>query len=657
MSHPLRHLWPLLAAVSLASAQPPPKTMPRPGDDFFTYANYEWLSKTEIPSDRSSWGVFRELTEIATARNKALLESSPQTLAGRYYAALLDEATIESRGAKPLGPVLARIDLLTNKRALARHLGEELRADVDPLNMTNFHTTRLFGLFVSPDFHGPRNTAYLLQGGLGLPDREYYTSQAKDMVETRDAYAKHIAALFELAGLPDGPARAARVLALETKIAAAHVSREDSLDVRKADNPWKRTELARKAPGLDWAAFLGGAGLAKLPVLVAWHPQATTALSALVASEPLDAWKDWLRFHAIDRASPYLPRAFVQANFAFHDRVLSGTPELAARWKRGVAFTNDALPDAVGRLYVEKHFPPASKAQVETMVKHIVAAFEKRVDQLDWMDPKTRARAKQKLGTLYVGIGYAGSWDDYKGLEILADDAYGNWERAERYATKRAVARLGKPADNTMWWMSPQTVNAVNLPLQNALNFPAAILNPPFFDPQAASASNYGAIGAVIGHEISHSFDDQGAQFDEKGKLTDWWTKEDRAHFEKSGAALVAQYDAYKPFPDLAVNGKLTLSENIADLAGLAAAHDGWLASLGRKATREEEQQFFLAWARAWRTKYRDAALRRTLITNGHSPGRYRASTVRNFDAWVEAFGVKPGEALFLAPADRVRVW
>jgi putative endopeptidase len=384
--------------------------------------------------------------------------------------------------------------------------------------------------------------------------------------------------------------------------------------------------------------------------------------AALVGSEPLADWQSWLAFHALDRRARLLPKAFVDEDFAFYEGALRGTPQMEERWKRALRSTNAALPDALGKLYVERHFAPEAKARLQEMVQTIVAAFRDRVEALDWMAPETKAKALAKLSTLYVGVGYPDRWIDYGGLEVVAGDPVGNVERAELAEYRRSLAKLGTAVDKSEWWMAAQVVNALNVPLQNALNFPAAILAPPFFDPNAPSAANYGAIGAVIGHEISHSFDDQGAQFDASGKLTDWWTKADREHFEASGQRLVEQYDAYQPLADLHVNGKLTLGENIADLAGVAASHEAWRASLGGEPAPvvkgfTGEQQFFLAWAQTWRGKQREPALRQQLITDGHAPGAYRASTVRNIDAWYEAFDVKPGQALYLEPSARVRVW
>jgi predicted metalloendopeptidase len=575
----------------------------------------------------------------------------------------MDEAAIEAKGLTPLKPVLDRFAAIDSRAALSRVLGEELRADVDALNNTNFRTDRLFGVWITAALDDPAATRpYLLQGGLDLPDREYYLAGTPRMADVRKELLGHVTRTLTLAGIADAASAAAAVVALETRMARVHAPRAESLDVLKANNPWTRAELPRKAPGLDWDAFLAGARLDKEPILVAWHPAATRGLSALVRSEPLAAWKHWLTFHAIDRNAAVLPKAFVEERFAFHGKVLNGTPQLAERWKRGVAATNAAIPEAVGQVYVAKYFPPETKAQMQAMVKNIVTAFGARIDRLEWMSPATKVKARQKLATLRVGVGYPDTWVDYRGLRIVKGDAFGNRQRAELFEYERHLRKLGKPVDKGEWWMSPQTVNALNLPLQNALNFPAAILAPPFFDPAAPAAANYGSIGATIGHEITHSFDDQGAMFDADGRLSNWWTADDLEHFRAAGAQLAAQFDAYAPFPDLHVNGKQTLSENIADVAGLAAAFDGWRASLGGTAPPEAAgftgpQQFFLAYAQSWLIKWREPTLRQVLITDGHAPGEYRADTVRNLDAWYEAFGVQPGRRLYLSPEQRVRVW
>jgi predicted metalloendopeptidase len=516
---------------------------------------------------------------------------------------------------------------------------------------------------VAQDFDDPsRYSPFLLQGGLGMPDREYYLDASAGMQDIRAKYVAHVEAMLKLAGVAGPAAAAARIMDLEMKIAKVHVGSEETYDVAKGNNHWTRADFAAKAPGLDWDAFFTAAGLGARQEFVAWQPRAITGLAALVASEPLESWKEWLAFHAIEDGAPYLSKAFVDESFAFHGRVLLGTPRLRDRWKRVVDATSTALGDAVGKLYVKKYFPPSEKQRAQAMVKNIMAAFAKRIDALEWMAPETKVKAKAKLATLKVGVGYPDHWRDYSGLEIHAGDAFGNQRRAQAWDYARNLAKLQSPVDRGEWVMTPQTVNAVNLPALNAMNFPAAILQPPYFDPRHTAAQDYGATGATIGHEVSHSFDDQGALFDAEGRLRNWWTKDDFAHFKASGAQLVKQYDAYRPFPDLPVNGRLTLSENIADVAGLAAAYDAYRLSLGGRPAPvlqgfTGDQQFFLSYAQAWREKRREAALRQQILTDSHAPEECRADAVRNLDAWYEAFGVKPGQKLHLKPADRVKVW
>jgi putative endopeptidase len=643
-----------------------------PGDDFFGYANGAWMAATEIPADQRSWGLNAAIQEKTNQRIVELIEAAAKNrraatpaarLAADFYTAYLDEARIETRGLAPVQPRLQRIAALGDKSALARALGESLRADVDPLNATNFVTENIFGLWVAQGFHDPTHyTPYLLQGGLGLPDRAYYLTDNARMESLRVKYRAHIATVLRLGGIADTETRAEKIFALELKLARAHATREDSQEVLKANNPWRREDFPAKAPGLDWAAFFTGAGLAAPPRFIVWHPGAVTEAAALVASEPLAVWQDYLAFHVLNKMSGVLPKAFAEEHFAFYGTALAGTPQQPARWKRALAAANSAVGDAVGQIYVAKYFPPESKAKAQVMVANIVAAFDRRIGRLDWMAPATKEQARAKLKSLYVGLGYPDRWEDYAGLVIDPADAAGNVLRAQEHAYRRRLARLGGPVDATEWCMSPQEVNAVNMPMQNALNFPAAKLQPPFFDPAASDAANYGGIGSTIGHEISHSFDDQGSQFDAQGRLHDWWTPDDLAHFKASTAALVAQYSAYRPFPDLAVNGQQTLSENLADLAGLAAAYDGYRATQAGKsesagATFTGDQLFFIANAQSKRVKTRDASLRQQIITDGHAPGQYRALTVRNLDAWYAAFDVKPGQALYLAPDARVRVW
>ena len=644
----------------------------RPGQDFFVHANGAWLKATEIPADRAAYGVGGVVNELTSQRTAALIQQAVKADApkgstaqkvGDYYASYMDEAAIEAKGLAPIQPTLDRIDAIKDREALARFLGGTLRADVDALNNTNFYTDNILGLWVAQDLDEPtRYVPFFLQGGLDMPDRAYYVDPAPRMAELRTRYQAHVAKVLEIAHIGDAAARAARIFELERRIAEAHWTREDSSDVKKNNNHWTRAELDTAAPGLLWSEYLAAAGLADQKLFAIWQPSAVTGISALVASEPIETWKDYLTFHALEHSAAVLPRALGDEGFAFHGTVLAGIPQRRDRWKRAVDATGNALGDAVGQLYVEKYFPPASKARVAEMVRNIMAAFGRRIDALDWMAPATKARAKEKLAVLEVGVGYPDEWIDYSGLEIVRGDAFGNDQRAERFELQRNLRKLGRPVNRKEWVMTPQTVNAVNLPVMNAMNFPAAMLQPPYFDPSRPVAMDYGAIGAVIGHEISHSFDDSGALFDATGRFRNWWTDEDKAHFDASSAQLVKQYDAYRPFPDLAVNGKLTLGENIADVAGLAAAYDAYKMSLGGKrapvvAGLSGDQQFFLSFAQSWRLKMREPALRQQILQDGHAPDQYRADTVRNLDAWYAAFDVRQGEALYLDPKDRVRVW
>ncbi len=644
----------------------------KPGDDFYRYTNGDWIKRTEIPPDRSYVGVWDTLADLSRKRTADLIEEAAKSNAAAgsdarkiadLYNSYMDESTIETKGLAPLRPHLDAIAAIHDKRELARALGESLRDDVDALNNTHFHTPNLFGMWVAPGFNDSEHyAAYLLQGGLGLPDREYYLSDSESMRDIRSKYQAHVSAVLKLAGFSGAELRAQHILELEHAIAEKHISLADDQDVHKANNTWKQSDFAAKAPGLDWTEYFRGAGLAGQSNFIVWQPTAFTGESALVASVPLETWKDWLAFHLIDAYAPVLPEAFADEDFAFFGKTLNGTPEQRPRWQRGVGVVNELLGDAVGQIYAQRYFSPEAKAQAQAMVANLIAAFRRRIDALSWMDPATKAEAQAKLTTLYVGIGYPDSWRDYSAYEVKPDDIFGNVWRARLFSYQREVARLGRPVDRKEWTMEPQTVNAVNLPLQNALSFPAAILQPPFFDPLAPAAANYGAIGSIIGHEISHTFDTEGSAFDSKGRVRDWWKPADLEHFNIATARLAAQYDTYKPFPDLALNGKQTLAENIADVAGISAAYDGYHTSLGGKPAPAQDgfsgdQQFFIAFGQNWGSKDRPAALRQEVMTDPHSPDAFRAATVRNIDAWYAAFDVQSGEKLYLAPADRVRIW
>jgi putative endopeptidase len=673
-----------LALTFLAQAQPAEKPANhgivianmdpsvKPGDNFYLYANGGWMRHVVLPTDRSRIGVFDALNDLSDQRTRTLIEeagkapspagSNAQKIADLYHS-YMDEASIESRGLAPIEPDLKAVAAIHDKTQLAHALGQSLRADVDPLNNTNFHTHNLFGLWAAPGFSDSAHYApYLLQGGLELPNRDYYLSDTASMRTIRAKYQPHIAAMLKLAGFTDVDARAARIFSLEHAIAETHLSLAENQEVAKANNPWKQSDFPRKAPGLDWAEYFRGASLSQQSTFIVWQPSAFTGEAALVGSTSLDTWKDWLAYHLIETYADVLPRAIASEHFALVGPVLSGTPQQRPRWQRGVAVVNLELGDAVGQIYAQRYFSPQAKAEAEAMVAHIIDDYRERLRTLSWMAPATKAEAIAKLNALYVGIGYAESWRDYSGYEVKPDDMVGNRQRGRLFYYHTNLARLGKPVNRREWSMTPQTVNAVNLPLQNALNFPAAILQPPFFDPAAPDAANYGAIGSVMGHEISHTFDTEGSAFDSEGRMRDWWTPSDYAHFRASTAKLAAQYDTYKPFPDLSVNGKQTLAEDIADSAGISAAYDGYRSSLKGKSAPVEhgftgDQQFFIAFGQNWASKSRPAALREQILNDSHAPGEYRAQTVRNVDAWYKAFDIQPGQTLYLAPPDRVRIW
>jgi putative endopeptidase len=644
----------------------------KPGDNFYLYANGGWVKRAVIPPDRSSIGTFSALVDLTNKRTLSLIEdagkanppvgSNAHKIANLYHS-YMDEPGIETLGLTPIEPMLQQVTAIADKTQLARALGEGLRADVDPLNNNNFDTDNLFGLWVAPGFSDPTHyTPYLLQGGLELPNRDYYLSSTDSMQKIRTKYQAHIAAMLKLAGFTDVGDRAERIVALEHAIAEVHLSLTENEDVSKANNLWKQSDFPEQAPGLDWAEYFRGAGLNRQASFIVWQPGAFKGEAALVGSTPLETWKDWLAYHLIETYADVLPKALADEHFALAGPVLSGAQEQRPRWQRGINMVNAELGDAVGELYARRYFSPRAKADLEALVAHIIADYRQRLGALSWMAPATKAEAIAKLNTLYVGVGYPETWRDYSGYEVKPDDIVGNRQRGRLFYYRTEIARIGKLVDRKEWCMDPQTVNAVNLPLQNALNFPAAILQPPFFDPAAPDAVNYGGIGTVIGHEISHTFDTEGSGFDSEGRMRDWWTPSDFAHFRASTAKVAAQYDTYRPFADLAVNGKQTLPEDIADIAGVSAAYEGYRSSLrGKSAPAEQgfsgDQQFFLAFAQVWASKFREASLRQHILNDSHAPSEYRADTVRNVDAWYQAFDVQPGQTLYLAPPDRAQIW
>jgi predicted metalloendopeptidase len=643
-----------------------------PGDNFFDHANGNWVKNTPIPADRSSIGAFyiadQERERQTAELFRSILGSTPavgsnEALIANYYNAFLNTDAIERAGMAPARADLNAIGSVADKKQLSAAIGRTLRADTDPLNMTDFQTENLFGVFVTQGLATPGETLpYLMQGGIGLPEREYYLSTDAKMADLRERYRAYVATVMQAAGAADPKAAADRIMDLETKIARAHATREESEDFAQAAQVWTRADLERRAPGIDWNALLGAAQLGNAAKFQAYHSNAIPKLAALVGSEPLQNWKDWLAFHTLNQRASVLPKPIRDANFAFYGTALSGTPQQRPRDQLALNAASNALRDAVGKAYVERYFSASDQAQVQGMVENIKNAFARRVQRIDWMAPSTKQEALKKVNSIVVGVGYPDQWRNYSQLRLTPDNAYENAKNAGLAEYRHQLAKIGKPMDRSEWWMPPQLVNAINIPVQNALNFPAAILQRPFFDPKADPAFNYGAIGTVIGHEIVHSFDNNGALFDSTGQLRNWWTPADMKRFEEAGARLAAQYSQYDALPGLNVNGKLTLGENIADVAGLAAAYDAYKASLrGKEAPVIDgltgDQRFFLGFGQVWATKAREAALRQRIATGVHAPGQFRALAVRNLDPWYSAFKVQPGQKLYLSPEQRVRIW
>jgi putative endopeptidase len=641
----------------------------RPGDDFFAYANGGWLRATAIPAGKDRWNARSEIGDRTRQQILRLLDDAGASPVGSvarqvadFRAAYLNEAAIEAGGIAPLRPLLDSIARVSDKAALTRLLGRGLRADVDPLNWGIYRSFHLLGLAVEPGIHGePTPVAFLLQGGLGLPDREYYVSAEPRMQALRARYRNYVGGLLTLAGFDRSGQRAAAVLALETALARAQATREASADDHNADNLWTRADFTRRAPGMDWSAFFAAAGLADQDTLVAWQPTAVTGVAALVRSQPLETWKDYLRVRAVDAYADVLPRAFAEPALAMHSAAANGSPS-SLRSERALEVTQVAMSDGLGRVYARRYFPVEQKARVEPIVANVIAAFRQRVEAAAWLSPGARAVALAKLKTLYFGVGYPERWPDDSGLVVDAADPVGNLRRAADRDYRRAVARLGRSVDRTEWWIAPQTVGAVLVFQQNAYNFPAALLQAPKFDPAASDAANYGAIGAIVGHEVSHFVDQLGAEWDADASMRHWWTPEDMTRFQATADPLLKQFAGYHPLPGLAVDGKLTGTENIADLAGLAAAFEAYRRTLGGRAgdpayLRRQDREFFIGFARSWRGKSREEALRTQLATDGHAPEQYRIATVRNIDAWYDAFDVRPGQRLYLDPEARVRVW
>jgi predicted metalloendopeptidase len=635
----------------------------RPQDDFFRFVNGGWIARTEIPADASSWGAFNELRESSRTALHTILEDAARSNAaagserrkvGDLYASYMDSTRVESLGLSPLQPDLAAIGALTSSAQLPATFARFARIGVQiPFNVS-----------VGADQKSSRvNVASVGQSGLGLPDRDYYLLPDAKMAATRDAYRGYVTRLLTLANQPDPAGAAGRILALETAIAGRHWDRARSRDRNATYNKMSTGELAALSPSFDWNAYLRAAGLGTAGVVVVRQPDYVRALDAIVASTPVSTWREYLTFKLLDDYANELPAAFQQTRFDFRGRTLSGQQAMSARWKRGVDEVEGVLGEAAGKLYVDRNFKPEAKARMDEMVRNLREAYRVGIDSLEWMSPATKEQAKTKLAQFTVKIAYPDKWRDYSALAIRRDDLLGNIRRANEFRYEDNVAQLGKSVDRSRWGMTPQTVNAYYNATNNEIVFPAAILQPPFFNVDADDAVNYGAIGAVIGHEIGHGFDDQGRKSDGEGNLRDWWTPEDARAFEARTTRLGAQYDALSPIEGMHVNGRLTMGENIGDLSGLAQAYRAYRISLHGKEPPviggfTGDQRFFLGFGQIWRTKYREESLRQQLLSNPHSPGMYRAYVpLTNNDVFVRAFDLKPGDKMYRAPADRVKIW
>ena len=635
----------------------------RPQDDFYRFVNGSWLRNTQIPADRSTFGTFVELRDRSEAALHSLLEEAAASQhpagsdlqkIGDFYASALDSARAESLGLRPLLPTLATIAQVDSR--------DDLPALFAELQRSGIQTP--FSFFVNQDARqATRYIAYAGQSGLGLPDRDYYLKPEPRFAQTRTSYQEYVATLLRLAGQPDADAAAGRIMALEAAMADKHWERARNRDREATYNLRSLGELGQMMPGFDWSKYLTALDAHSTPAVVVRQPDFLQALGGLLQSVPLETWKEYFTFKALDAYAPALDSRFANAHFAFRGRVLQGLEEQRPRWKRAVQVTEGALGEAAGRVYVDRNFRPEQKARMQALVSNLVATFREGIDRLEWMSPETRAQAQAKLSAFNVKIGYPDQWRDYSALDVQRDDLVGNLLRSARFEHARNMRRLGQPVDRTEWGMTPQTVNAYYSSTMNEIVFPAAILQPPFFNPEADDAVNYGAIGAVIGHEISHGFDDQGRRSDGEGNLRDWWTEADNAAFKTRADALVAQYNTFSPVEGINVNGRLTLGENIGDLSGLAVAYRAYHRSLnGAEAPVIDgftgDQRFFLGWAQIWRSKFRDEALRQQLLTDPHSPGEYRVNGVlRNMREFYEAFGVHEGDRMFVPTAERVIIW
>jgi putative endopeptidase len=634
----------------------------KPGDDFFRYTNGTWLANTEIPADRSRWGTFDMLREMSDRDQRVIIEEvalaggasgSIQQKIADYYNSFLDQDTIDAAGLGPIQPELAQIQGLRTHEDVMRLIASPGVAVNSPI-----------AIYVGLDERNPdRYICNMTHAGLGLPEREYYRRTDGQFPDLRAAYVAHIERLLALGGASDAGVQARAIMALETEIAERHWPVADRRDRQRTYNLKTRAEIRALAPAFPWDASFEAAGLGGAEEVVVAELSAMGPLATLFMNTPVPTWRSYLTYHLLINNAAVLPRNIDDETFAFYGTILSGQPQQRERWKRAVQAVNGALGEAIGQIYVQRHFPPAAKAQMLELVENLRTAYGQRIDQLTWMSDETKVAAREKLATFRPKIGYPDRWRDYSGLEVRAGDAYGNAKRQQVFDWNYDVARLGRPTDRDEWFMTPQTVNAYYNPVFNEIVFPAAILQPPFFDPNADPAVNYGAIGGVIGHEMGHGFDDQGARSDAYGVLRDWWNADDVRRFEEVTGRLAAQYEQFEPLPGLNLNGRLTLGENIGDNGGLQVAYHAYtLSRNGAEAPVLEEttgdQRFFMAWGQVWRTLMRDEAMRNQVLNGPHSPGNYRCNgTVRNMDAWYAAFSVEAGDALYLAPEERVTIW
>ncbi|WP_168075418.1 M13 family metallopeptidase [Caulobacter sp. SSI4214] len=627
-------------------------TAVKPGDDFNKFANGSWEKRTTIPADQPSAGVGYDVFNRSQDQLRTLIETAPaNTQIGGLYKSFTDEAKVEQVDDAPLKADLARIAAIATKADMAKALGAAHGG----------FGSDLFSLDIYPDAKTPElNVLYIGQSGLGLPDRDYYlTDGFKPQLEAYRAFAERA---LKMAGAPDPAKSAADVIAFETAIAKVSWPVAERRDVEKTYNPMTIAELQAFAPEIPWSDYLAAAGAPGLKSVVLGEKTAVRDIAKLFAATPLETLKAWQTVQGVQEMSPYLSKRFVDSRFEFV-KVLSGQTQLRPRWKRGVTLVDGSLGELVGQAYVAKYFPPSSKAQMVELIGNLKVAMAARIEKAPWMTPATKQAALTKLSKMRVMVGYPDKWRDYSGLKIDPGDLYGNVRRSGAFEWAYQLSDLGKPVDHGKWGMTPQTVNAYNGGLENKIVFPAGILQAPFFDPAADPAVNYGAIGAVIGHEISHGFDDQGRKIDDTGKLRDWWTAEDAKRFEAQSSVLGAQYDSYEAVPGMHINGQLTMGENIADLAGLQVAYDAYHAALKGKPApvidgMTGDQRFFLAFAQAWQDKSRDDSLKQQMASDPHSPSNFRViGPTRNVDAWYAAFGVKPGDKFYLPPEKRSRIW